>query len=261
LLETRFNPCVVDVLADEAEIARDEWRWIESVTDDLMPGMGRREAHEWRISVHALRSAPHAVRRVVVRRALTEAAAGRPVGFTHVEEVLRLAIQGGPPIDVPGVRVERTGEEIVLRERGAHDNTAWRNFFRYPLSIPGEVAVTEANCTISAEIDHAAAEFERFSAGRRERDVAFVRLDRCHGSLAVRSRRAGDRFRPPGLAGRKKLQDYFVDHKIARDRRDGVPLVVDETDRIVWVAGLCVDDEFRVTDAAQAMLILRLRQA
>ena len=57
-------------------------------------------------------------------------------------------------------------------------------------------------------------------------------------SLAVRNRRPGDRFRPVGLDGRKKLQDFFVDRKVAAATRDAVPLVVDETDRIVWVAGL-----------------------
>ena len=90
---------------------------------------------------------------------------------------------------------------------------------------------------------------------------AVVRLDLCRGSLAVRNRRPGDRFHPVGLDGRKKLQDYFVDRKVARTERDTVPLVVDETDRIVWVAGYGIDDAFRVTDPAQPVLILKLRQA
>jgi hypothetical protein len=34
---------------------------------------------------------------------------------------------------------------------------------------------------------------------------------------------------------------------------------VDGTGRIVWVAGHAIDDHFRVTDPAQAMLILRLK--
>jgi tRNA(Ile)-lysidine synthase len=258
MLESRFNPSVVDVLADEAAIARDEWRWIESVADEVAPGVCRRDGREWRLRLEGLRSAPHAVRRVVLRRAMTEAAAGRPVSFAHVEDVLRLALQGGAPMDGPGFRVERTPDAIVLRERSADEGAARSNFFRYPLSIPGEVTVAEARCTVSAEIEAAPAEFD---PGRLPGHVAFVRLDRCRGPLAVRSRRAGDRFRPPGLGGRKKLQDYFVDRKIARDRRDGVPLVVDEADRIVWIAGLCVDAEFRVTDPSQAMLILRLKQA
>jgi hypothetical protein len=38
-----------------------------------------------------------------------------------------------------------------------------------------------------------------------------------------------------------------------------VPLVVDASDRIVWVAGHAIDEQFRVTDGSQAVLILRLK--
>jgi tRNA(Ile)-lysidine synthase len=89
--------------------------------------------------------------------------------------------------------------------------------------------------------------------------VAYVRGDLCTGSLAVRNRRPGDRFRPLGLNGRKKLQDYFVDRKIPRERRDEVLLVVDANDRIVWVAGHQIDDEFRVTDGSQGVIILTFK--
>ena len=41
--------------------------------------------------------------------------------------------------------------------------------------------------------------------------------------------------------------------------RDGVPLIVDDSDRIVWVAGHGIDEAFRVTDASQAVVILKLR--
>jgi tRNA(Ile)-lysidine synthase len=77
--------------------------------------------------------------------------------------------------------------------------------------------------------------------------------------LSVRNRRPGDRFRPLGLGGRKKLQDFFVDKKVARPLRDLVPLVVDKEDRIVWVAGHTIDEDFRVTDPAQAVIVLRLK--
>ena len=89
--------------------------------------------------------------------------------------------------------------------------------------------------------------------------VAIVRRDLCHGSLAVRNRRPGDRFTPPGLSGRKKLQDLFRRSKSAQKRpRSACRLVVDEADRIVWVAGR-IDGAFQVTDPAQAVLTLRLR--
>jgi len=43
---------------------------------------------------------------------------------------------------------------------------------------------------------------------------------------------------PRGMRGSKKLQDLFVDARLpARDRRR-VPVVTDDSGRIVWVAGL-----------------------
>jgi tRNA(Ile)-lysidine synthase len=62
-----------------------------------------------------------------------------------------------------------------------------------------------------------------------------------------------------GVGGRKKLQDYLVDRKVAQGRRNQVPLVVDESDRIVWVAGYGIDEAFRVTDPSQSVLLLRLK--
>jgi tRNA(Ile)-lysidine synthase len=95
------------------------------------------------------------------------------------------------------------------------------------------------------------------SAG--DRSAAAVRADLCGETLIVRNRRPGDRFRPVGLGGRKKLQDFFVDRKIARERRDAVPIVVDEHDRIVWVAGYEIDEAFRVTDRSQPVLLLTFK--
>jgi tRNA(Ile)-lysidine synthase len=77
--------------------------------------------------------------------------------------------------------------------------------------------------------------------------------------LAVRSRRPGDKFRPLGAPGRRKLQDFLVDRKVRREDRDTVPLVVDGRDRIVWVVGQSVAEDFRVTDPSQGVILLKVR--
>jgi tRNA(Ile)-lysidine synthase len=166
--------------------------------------------------------------------------------------------------------VDRIGPRLVLT--GRKGDTVGRpvaketNLFRYPLSIPGEVSLPEAGYLVSAEplaadalSEHVSAILRNGGVGGSGSHVAFVRGDLCIGSLAVRNRRPGDRFRPIGLDGRKKLQDFFVDRKVARATRDAVPIVVDELDRIVWVAGYGIDEAFRVTDPAQAVLILKLK--
>jgi tRNA(Ile)-lysidine synthase len=301
MLEARFNPAIVDVLADEAELARDDWTWMEAAADDLAARVvTRRAPATLELEVAALMQAPPALRRLVTWRAMTEMAGERPVSFEHVEAALQVAgsTGGSPCLDAPGQRVQREGERLVLTSRGpgavGASGTARAprrskgspaelavNFFRYPLSIPGEVQLPEANCILSVETMGCGAVAGRtgpcgvteapgpgilalLAGGAVAADtVAIVRSDVCRGPLAVRNRRPGDRFRPLGLGGRKKLQDFFVDRKVARRDRDFVPLIVDDTDRIVWVAGHGghgIDEEFRVTDAAQGVLILKLKQ-
>jgi tRNA(Ile)-lysidine synthase len=259
LLERRFNPSIVDVLADEAALARDEWEWIQQAARGAGAGVvSQRDEQEWLVDLPALERLPGPLARLTLRDALVQASRGKPVAFRHVEAALQLARGIGGAVDGPGVRMERRGQSLVLTSRagsGLKADAAAANLFRYSLSIPGEVALPEAGCVVSAEAAPSAGSAILSSGG-----VAVLQLDRCRTPFAVRNRRPGDRFRPLGVGGRKKLQDYFVDKKVPRDRRDRVPLVVDEADRIVWVAGHGIDDEFRVTDPAQAVLILRLRQ-
>jgi tRNA(Ile)-lysidine synthase len=264
-LEQRFNPSIVDVLADEADLAREDWQWMAAAEDELWSRACRREGDTWRMAAGALGAAPVALARLAIRRAMIEASGGRAVSFAHIEEAVRLVREGGAPVDLPGQRMQRDGGDLVLtaRPEGAIGRPAGQsagaaNLFQYPLSIPGEIRLEEAACVLSAEVapSEGAVDRNAISTGGA---LAVVRLDRCGKGLSVRNRRPGDRFRPPGLEGRTKLQDYFVNRKIARERRDAVPLVVDDADRIVWVAGHAIDEDFRVTDPAQAVLVLRLK--
>jgi len=276
LLETRFNPGIVDVLADEADLAREAWLWMDAMAGDLAARLVRPIVSQGselmcEMDVTELVALPLALRRAVLWRTMTSVAGLRPISFGHVDAAIRLTDQmGDGRIDVPGQRVDRIGPRLVLTGRsgdaGGRPIPKETNLFRYPLSIPGEVALPEAGYLVSAEVLAADAPSEHLSAMMRNEgpgvvgsQVAIVRGDLCAGSLAVRNRRPGDRFRPIGLDGRKKLQDFFVDRKVARATRDAVPIVVDEMDRIVWVAGYGIDEAFRVTDPAQAVLILKIK--
>jgi tRNA(Ile)-lysidine synthase len=260
LLEERFNPSVVDVLADESSIVRETWSWMDAAADELARTATRHDAFD----IPTLKQAPSALTRVLIWRALEQGAAGRRVGFSHVQQVVDLMfMEHDGCCDVPGQRVQRIGNYLVLRKGARHSTPAnTENLFRYSLSIPGEVLLERTGCVVSAESVDPVEEGPWPSPRAKLRDLrtAFVRQDRLPGPLVVRNRRPGDRFRPVGLRGQKKLQDFFVDKKIARALRDDVPLVVDATDRIVWVAGFGIDASFQVTDPAQGVLLLKMTQ-
>lgn len=57
---------------------------------------------------------------------------------------------------------------------------------------------------------------------RRAGDGDGIALPR---DAVVRARRPGDRIRPRGMRGTKKLQDYYVDRKVPRRWRDAAPVI------------------------------------
>jgi len=261
LLADRFNPSIVDVLAAQADLARDAWTWMAaeaaSLAHESVRARDAGAAAARELDVARLAAAPIALQRLVIWTALRDVSRGRAITFEHVDAVRRMlgdATIGD--VDLPGQRVERIRGVLVLTGRppgtvGRRAATA--NLFRYSLSIPGEVVVPDAGIVSVEPLPGAAV---RSAA---DRSAAMVRADLCGGSLVVRNRRPGDRFRPVGVGGRKKLQDFFVDRKIARERRDAVPIVADENDRIVWVAGYEIDEAFRVTDRSQPVLLLKFK--
>jgi len=65
--------------------------------------------------------------------------------------------------------------------------------------------------------------------------------------FTIRNRRRGDRLRPLNLGGEKKLKDLLIDRKIPVEERDRIPLLI-WNGQIVWVAGVAVSDDFKITD-------------
>lgn len=96
------------------------------------------------------------------------------------------------------------------------------------------------------------------AGARPGRHEAWLDWEKLAPPLVARTWRPGDRMRPFGLGGTKKLQDLFVDEKIPAAERRSVPVVVDK-DGIVWVAGLRVDE--RAAAKAPSGRILQLKIA
>ena len=82
----------------------------------------------------------------------------------------------------------------------------------------------------------------RETAGRRGRAVAGTAAefdaDQLAWPLAVRARRAGDRMRPRGGRGSRKLSDLMIDAKIARGARAALPVVTSARGDLLFVPGL-----------------------
>ncbi|MDP2400822.1 MAG: tRNA lysidine(34) synthetase TilS, partial [Actinomycetota bacterium] len=78
-----------------------------------------------------------------------------------------------------------------------------------------------------------------------EADSVVIDAGRLVSTLSVSAPHAGDRMRPLGMSGTKKLSDLLVDAKVPARLRSLTPVVRDGT-QVVWLAGVRMSDEYKV---------------
>jgi tRNA(Ile)-lysidine synthase len=138
-----------------------------------------------------------------------------------------------------GVGVIKEYDRVFLVARtgtGAGAWTAGEAPATVPLRLGGSVRWFGGSITAERTVSFHAPEVSR---------EAFVDGAIVNGTLQVRAPRPGDRLRPFGSPGTRKLQDIFVDLRIPARERATWPLVV-SGERIVWVCGLVSTEEGRI---------------
>ena len=114
-LETHFSPGVVDVLDREAAIAREDAEYLDAVAAATADRLMTRASGGVEIPADAVLSQPPAIARRVIRLAQQIVSGGRFVGFDAVDAVLAFAVSKlSGPMDLPGHRVNRRGDVLVL---------------------------------------------------------------------------------------------------------------------------------------------------
>jgi tRNA(Ile)-lysidine synthase len=225
-LERHFNPAVREALARSAAVLAEEAEVLATVAADARRAQGRQDEDGSVLSIDALRSAPRALARLAVRRALQEAGGLRGVGLEHVESILDLAATAAPSgrrVALPAGReaVFHFGEVHISRRRkpGAA--------FALPLSVPGAVALPDGSRFV--------ARAARGPAGRSGASTVVAVPDE---PLEVRTRRPGDRVR---AAGREvSLRRFLMDKRVPAQDRGSLPLLA-AGHRVFWVPGQHLD--------------------
>ena len=233
-----LSPAAERTIAETARQLREEGELVEGAADDALEELGGGPA----ISLAELRRLPAALRRLVLRR-LAERAAGdaaRPLSRREAEEIASLGGHGTKSLDLGG-GLRAVAEYGTLRLTRTRESPP-----PDPVTLP-----------IPGQVRFGSWEIEATLSGPG--DVA-VSASALGGSAMVRAWREGDRMRPVGLEGTKTLQDLFTDRKVPRALRRTLP-VVEAGGRIVWVAGVALDERFAAREEGTERVGLIARSA
>ncbi len=172
----------------------------------------------------------------------------------HYDSVARIVEFGEGSTTLPG-GVVATAEAGTLFLVAADD--AFGRAFDATLIVPGVTRIPDIGVEFHAEIPDYRPELLAEKMARNDPNEALFDFEKLALPLWVRFRRPGDRMRPLGAPGTRKLQDIFTDAHIPRPKRARVPLVLSGKSP-VWIVGGPVAQRACVGDRTRRALHLRV---
>ena len=286
-LQRDFNPRLVETLVRTAQIFQDEEKfWENYVEETLQKVVTMENPGSIYLNVDALRELGPAVQRRILRSGI-QRILGRiwGIGFDRIEEVRKLAFSKGPGNQMTlhgGLHLEKQGNRLLLTTMTPPKQMNFRHTIPGPgvhevcgpvkgkltvvAALKSSLALSDSPISFdeaqkdskgtTAYLSKIADRLREFTeCGNHCQFEAIMDASKVLFPLLLRSPEPGDRFRPLGLEGQKKLQDFFVDRKIPRHLRYQVP-VLQDNEKIIWVVGHHLDDRVKVTSSTEKFLLV-----
>jgi tRNA(Ile)-lysidine synthase len=238
-IKKNFEPEIVSQLGRITSIVREEESLLESIAQEKAQRAISKKEGRVSLDIKFLLSLPRALSRRILRSFIYELKGNlRNISFEGVESVLSLKDGKEYPL----------GQDLILRrERG--------QVFRKREALPKISYEYEWSGEGPLEIKEIGLKFEGKKIKKRsslclefdDQTRGFLDFGRLRFPLLIRNRRQGDRYRPLGAPGEKKLKEIMRAKRIPLPERERRPVFLSGNE-IVWILGLSVSEKHKVEE-------------
>jgi tRNA(Ile)-lysidine synthase len=228
-----WNPKITNALANLADLAHEEEKWVGQVPD---------LSSSVELQISSLTTNPRALARRQIRRAIANAKGDlRRIDFDHIESVFDIR----KTLHLPGLTVTKSFD--WLRFSSSPPTPGVPREIRPPGKFPSPDGLSQI-CVDIAQINDAEA-------------CATLNMEACWfqrcSPLVLRGWRPGDHYRPAGQSRDHKIQEMFQKARVPSWRRASWPILTSEG-KILWSRQFGVAHE--VEQPGDGRAILRIRE-
>ena len=241
-LKEKFNPKIVENLAQMAEILRQDDDYIgNSVKEAMKSTYIQNQSNRISLNIEYVKGLAPAIRSRLFKKILESLNPEKNgFSFSNIKALERLAqiAESGKRFSLPlGIEAKREYDNLILKR----DKACLKQVdYEYPVNIPGIIHVKETNRTISIE------KTSRDKMDRHSKNKVYLDLDKIQQPVILRNRRDGDRFQPLGMKGRQKIKSLFINRKIPRHKRNEIMLLVDQNS-VIWIENMHLSDRVKIS--------------
>ena len=229
-----LNPRAVEALNRAAALQRQQQEQLHSAAETLLC----RVRHPYGLDASELAAAPVLLRQAALKSWLESLCPGR-IERRHIDLAENCLLTGGA-VMLPGeIKLGRT-QGVLWAVKKAEPTE-----FSLPV-VTGETLLPNGKRLILQEIE----------IEQKIHNLLFKNAIDCaiiKNGLKIRTRRTGDRFKPPGRRITQPIKAAFQENKLPAALRAGA-LILECGGEIAWIEGIGASDRFRVTEQTQKML-------
>lgn len=246
-MKDNFNPNLVQSINRMIELLTEDNDYLQSNVDKYYEDFVCDEGNGVRLKKEVY-SLHFSMLSRVVRKALVEVSKSN-YDFEHknIQDVISLfSMDTGKTLHLPnGIEASSVYGDVKIRKREKIDKNKEK-----------ELVIDKNSLKNRYEFEKYSIRFDIINIGTKFNNNNYIKYfdyDKINGNIIIRKRKDGDKIRPLGMKGSKKIKDIFIDAKIPVEDRGSIPIVQFD-EEIAWVVGLRTSDDFKVTNETQKVL-------
>ena len=263
-LARNYNFRIKEILLRLGDVAREDYAFLEKKAEKVFDKLveTKKDKFEIEFSIKRLKRCSVAIQRIVMRLAIEKIKGDlRRISFQNLQDLNGLIRSPDRNLFLhlaDKIKVRKEYDKLIFYNSRRQKRI---KRFKYKLKISGLTTISESGLKILTRDYPAktADEADKISGPiKTAKGVAYFDYNKIKFPLFVRNRLPGDRIRPLGMKGKKKLKDIFIDQKIPLLQRDFTPLIVSAEEKIIWIVGVKSSEECKLTPATKRILKITL---
>jgi tRNA(Ile)-lysidine synthase len=258
LIEKRYSPRIKELLANLADILQKDYQYItEKQKLDFKRTLNSKRKNLVSFSLSRFTKLHISAQRMLSRLAIEHLKGNlNKVDYRHWKELEEM-LQRRPvfsTVYLPGaIEVTKTKTTVrFCREKRARVKKAQDIKM---LKLPGEVIFKKNTIISKIEKTKKLPQKNGYNKSKEYFDIKRSELP-----LFVRTRMPGDKMIPLGMKTHKKISDILIDEKISKTRRDNVPIVLSSSGRIIWLCGIRMAEDAKISGSSKSIFSLEIKR-
>ena len=172
----------------------------------------------------------------------------------HLDDILELIQnqKNDAKINLPkGIIADKKSNYLYITRKEIKSSLV-----EYEVEIPINKVIILEELGIKIEAHRISKEKSKmFSTGANSKSFD---VDKISGKLVIRNRRNGDKIKPLGLGGTKKIKDILIDSKVPLENRNNIPIICDD-EKILWLVGHCISEEAKISESTEEVIRISIK--